>query len=153
MQSFYAYPLCSPSMLQKSIYHRFWHSYWISLSCKHLYNTINEPAERRKYLFRYSVYIGESSCDLKLVTTISAETYQMVLNLLLASISITNFDATKILVFSVTTQTSAPEAKKPKIFWTAAFDAQKFSGRSARMHFSQQMKKVRNLLQRHIKVE
>ena len=43
------------------------------------------------------------------------------------------------------------EAQKPKIFRIAAFYAQKFSGRSARIHFSRQFKKARNPLSRHIK--
>ena len=47
-----------------------------------------QPDERRKYFFRYSVHVGESSFDLKQVAIISAETYQIVLKLILASISI-----------------------------------------------------------------
>ena len=43
------------------------------------------------------------------------------------------------------------EAQKPKTFRIAAFYAQKFSGRSARIQFSQHVKKARNPLSRHIK--
>ena len=43
------------------------------------------------------------------------------------------------------------EAQKPKTFRIASFYAQKFSGRSARIHFSRHIKKARNFLLRHIK--
>ena len=90
----------------------------ISLSCKLLYDSCFEPAERRKYFVRYSVYVGESSCDLKQVAIISAETYHMVLNLILASICIEKiWGDEKILVIPVTTQISA----QPLIFATTIF--------------------------------
>ena len=41
------------------------------------------------------------------------------------------------------------EAQKPKTFRIAAFYAQFFSGRSARIHFSRHVKKARNPLSRH----
>ena len=44
-----------------------------------------------------------------------------------------------------------PEAQKPKTFRIASFYAQKFSGRSARIHFSRHIKKARNFLLQHIK--
>ena len=44
------------------------------------------------------------------------------------------------------------EAQKPKTFRIAAFYAQNFSGRSARIHFLQHVKKARNPLSRHIKI-
>ena len=44
-----------------------------------------------------------------------------------------------------------PEAQKPKTFRIASFYAQKFSGRSARIHFSRHVKKARNPLSRHVK--
>ena len=47
--------------------------------------------------------------------------------------------------------TSDPEAQKPKTFRIASFYAQKFSGRSARIHFSRHVKKARNPLSRLIK--
>ena len=74
----------------------------ISLSSKLFHDSCFKPAERRKYFFRYSLYVGENSFDLKQVAIISAETYQMVLNLILASICIE-----KILVIPVTWQISA----------------------------------------------
>ena len=43
------------------------------------------------------------------------------------------------------------EAQKPKTFRIASFYAQKFSGRSARIHFSRHVKKARNPLSRLIK--
>ena len=65
-------------------------------------------AERRKYFVRYSVHVGENSFDWKQVAIISAETYQMVLNLILASICIEkNWGDEKILVIPVTWQISA----------------------------------------------
>ena len=58
----------------------------ISLSSKLFHDSCFKPAERRKYFFRYSVYVGENSFDLKQVAIISAETCQMVLNSILANI-------------------------------------------------------------------
>ena len=58
--------------------------------------------------FRYSVYVGKDSFDLKQVAIISAETCQMVLNFILASICIEkNWGDEKILVIPVTWQISA----------------------------------------------
>ena len=80
----------------------------ISLSSKLFHDSCFKPAERRKYFFRYSVYVGENSFDLKQVAIISAETCQMVLNLILASICIEkNWGDEKILVIPVTWQISA----------------------------------------------
>ena len=80
----------------------------ISLSSKLFHDSCFKPAERRKYFFRYSVYVGKNSFDLKQVAIISAETCQMVLNLILASICIEkNWGDEKILVISVTWQISA----------------------------------------------
>ena len=57
--------------------------------------------------FRYSVNVGENSFDLKQVAIISAETCQMVLNLVLASICIEkNWGDERILVIPVTWQIS-----------------------------------------------
>ena len=60
----------------------------ISLSSKLFHDSCFKPAERRKYFFRYSVYVGENSFDLKQVAIISAETCQMVLSLILGSLCI-----------------------------------------------------------------
>ena len=80
----------------------------ISLSSKLFHDSCFKPAERRKYFFRYSVYVGKNSFDLKQVAIISAETCQMVLNLILASICIEkNWGDEKILVIPVTWQISA----------------------------------------------
>ena len=80
----------------------------ISLSSKFFHDSCFKPAERRKYFFRYSLYVGENSFDLKQVAIISAETCQMVLNLILASICIEkNWGDEKILVIPVTWQISA----------------------------------------------
>ena len=80
----------------------------ISLSSKLFHDSCFKPAERRKYFFRYSVNVGENSFDLKQVAIISAETCQMVLNLILASICIEkNWGDEKILVIPVTWQISA----------------------------------------------
>ena len=80
----------------------------ISLSSKLFHDSCFKPAERRKYFFRYSVYVGKNSFDLKQVAIISAETCQMVLNLILASIcKEKNWGDEKILVIPVTWQISA----------------------------------------------
>ena len=80
----------------------------ISLSSKLFHDSCFKPAERRKYFFRYSVYVGKNSFDLKQVAIISAETCQMVLNLILASIcKEKNWWDEKILVIPVTWQISA----------------------------------------------
>ena len=80
----------------------------ISLSSKLFHDSCFKPAERRKYFFRYSVYVGENSFDLKQVAIISAETCQMVLNFILASICIEkNWGDENILVIPVTWQISA----------------------------------------------
>ena len=80
----------------------------ISLSSKLFHDSCFKPAERRKYFFRYSVYVGKNSFDLKQVAIISAETCQMVLNLILASICIEkNWGDEKNLVIPVTWQISA----------------------------------------------
>ena len=68
--------------------------------------------------FRYSVYVGENSFDLKQVAIISAETCQMVLNLILASICIeNNWGDEKILVIPVTWQISAQPLVGGSNFW------------------------------------
>ena len=73
-----------------------------------MHDSCFQPDERGKYFFRYSVHVGESSFDLKQVAIISAETYQMVLNLILASICIEKiWGDKKILVNPVETQISA----------------------------------------------
>ena len=80
----------------------------ISLSSKLFHDSCFKPAERRKYFFRYSVNVGKNSFDLKQVAIISAETCQMVLNLILAGICIEkNWGDEKILVIPVTWQISA----------------------------------------------
>ena len=80
----------------------------ISLSSKLFHDSCFKPAERRKYFFRYSVYVGKNSFDLKQVAIISAETCQMVLNFILASICIEkNWGDENILVIPVTWQISA----------------------------------------------
>ena len=96
----------------------------ISLSSKLFHDSCFKPAERRKYFFRYSVYVGENSFDLKQVAIISAETCQMVLNLILASICIEkNWGDEKILVIPVTWQISAqPLAVCLKRPWQLMFE-------------------------------
>ena len=49
----------------------------ISLSSKLFHDSCFKPAERRKYFFRYSVYVGENSFDLKQVAIISACIYNV----------------------------------------------------------------------------
>ena len=91
----------------------------ISLSSKLFHDSCFKPAERRKYFFRYSVYVGENSFDLKQVAIISAETCQMVLNLILAGICIEkNWGDEKILVIPVTWQISAQPLQIPIWFWS-----------------------------------
>ena len=91
----------------------------ISLSSKLFHDSCFKPAERRKYFFRYFVYVGENSFDLKQVAVISAETCQMVLNFILASICIEkNWGDERILVIPVTWQISAqplPLSEGPQV--------------------------------------
>ena len=56
-----------------------------------------------------------------------------------------------LLVIIVLAVTLAAEAQKPKTFRIAAFYAQNFSGRSARIQFSRHIKKAGETLLRHIK--
>ena len=86
----------------------------ISLSSKLFHDSCFKPAERRKYFFRYFVYIGENSIDLKQVAVISAETCQMVLSLILGSICIEkNWGDENILVI--------PFVYQKRVLWQYRF--------------------------------